>query len=183
MIAGIKRDHSRFKQIVKGKIKQNLKKYITPRRNCWQKRVMTTSAFPFPKLKLPRFKFGKRQQGGVGQGEGQPGNPMGPGEGAEKAGKDAGEHSIEVDVSLAELAQMLARRIRTPTHRTKGSGAMNSQKYKYSGIHNVGPNSLRHVRRTFKEALKRQIVTGTYNPENPVIIPIKKDFRYRVWRM
>ncbi|NDD04333.1 MAG: DUF444 family protein, partial [Proteobacteria bacterium] len=29
MITGIKRDHQRFKQIVKGKIKQNLKKYIT----------------------------------------------------------------------------------------------------------------------------------------------------------
>ena len=29
MIAGIKRDHLRFKQIVKGKIKENLKKYIS----------------------------------------------------------------------------------------------------------------------------------------------------------
>jgi sporulation protein YhbH len=181
MIAGIKRDHSRFKQIVKGKIKQNLKKYIT-HGEIVGKEGNDYVSIPIPQIELPRFKFGKRQQGGVGQGEGQPGSPMGPGEGSEKAGNNSGEHSIEVDVSLQELAEMLAEELELPRIEPKGSGAMNSQKYKYSGIHNVGPNSLRHVKRTFKEALKRQIVTGTYNPENPVIIPIKKDFRYRVWK-
>jgi uncharacterized sporulation protein YeaH/YhbH (DUF444 family) len=37
------------------------------------------------------------------------------------------------------------------------------------------------VKRTFREALKRQIITGLYDPENPVILPIKNDFRFRVW--
>ena len=41
------------------------------------------------------------------------------------------------------------------------------------------PESLRHFKRTFKQALKRQIASGTYSPERPVIIPIREDMRYR----
>ena len=32
------------------------------------------------------------------------------------------------------------------------------------------------------EALKRQIALGDYDPDNPVIIPQRKDVRYRSWR-
>ena len=46
----------------------------------------------------------------------------------------------------------------------------------------MGPDSLRHVKRTYKEALKRQIMVGNYNPEDPVIVPVKKDYRYRMWK-
>ena len=47
MIAGIKRDHLRFKQIVKGKIKQNLKKYHQPGRAYRPSGEGLSSAFPF----------------------------------------------------------------------------------------------------------------------------------------
>ncbi len=184
MIAGIKRDHMRFKQIVKGKIKQNLKKYITQGELIGRQGKDYVS-IPIPQIDLPRFKFGKRQMGGVGQGEGAPGTPLGPGgdgEEAGQAGNASGDHSIEVEVSLQELADMLGQELELPRVQPKGSGTVYSQKYKYSGIHNVGPDSLRHVKRTYKEALKRQIMIGNYNPENPVIIPIKKDYRYRTWK-
>jgi uncharacterized sporulation protein YeaH/YhbH (DUF444 family) len=46
----------------------------------------------------------------------------------------------------------------------------------------VGPESLRHFKRSFKEALKRQIMLGDYDPDNPIIIPQKKDIRYRSWK-
>jgi len=183
MIAGIKRDHLRFKQIVKGKIKQNLKKYISQGEIIGRQGKDFVS-IPIPQIELPRFKFGKRQQGGVGQGEGAPGTPLGPGgdEEAQQAGNAEGQHELEVEVSLAELAEMLGQELELPKILPKGSGALHSQKYKYSGIHNVGPNSLRHVKRTYKEALKRQILVGNYNPEDPRIIPIKKDFRYRTFK-
>jgi uncharacterized sporulation protein YeaH/YhbH (DUF444 family) len=45
------------------------------------------------------------------------------------------------------------------------------------------PQSLRHFKRTFKEALKRQIATGTYNPDKPIIIPIKQDIRFRTFKL
>jgi hypothetical protein len=30
--------------------------------------------------------------------------------------------------------------------------------------------------------LKRQIISGLYDPKNPVIVPIKRDFRFRTWK-
>ncbi len=183
MIAGIKRDHLRFKQIVKGKIKQNLKKYIS-QGEIIGKQGKEFVSIPIPQIDLPRFKFGRRQTGGVGQGEGAPGTPIGQGEEGDpaQAGNASGDHLLEVDVSLQELAEMLGQELELPKIQPKGSGQLVSHKTKYSGIHNVGPNSLRHVKRTYRQALKRQIIEGRYDPENPVIIPIKKDYRYRAWK-
>lgn len=183
MIAGIKRDHLRFKQIVKGKIKQNLKKYISQGEMIGRQGKDYVS-IPIPQIDLPRFKFGRRQMGGVGQGEGAPGTPLGPGEeeGQQQAGNSPGEHGLEVDISLQELAEMLGQELELPRIQPKGTGTIHSKKYRFSGIHTVGPNSLRHVRRTMREAMKRQIIEGQYNPDDPVIIPIKRDFRYRVWK-
>ena len=53
---------------------------------------------------------------------------------------------------------------------------------RYVGIRRVGPESLRHFKRTYREALKRQIASGTYDPKRPVIIPIREDKRFRSWR-
>lgn len=182
MIAGIKRDHARFKQIVKGKIKSNLKKYIT-QGELIGKQGKDYVSIPVPQIDLPRFRFGRRQMGGVGQGDGAPGTPLGGDGEAEpqQAGNQGGEHSLEVDVSMEELAQMLGEELELPRIQPKGTGTISSERYKYTGIHTVGPDSLRHIKRTYKESLKRQIMTGEYNPEDPRIIPVKRDFRYRSW--
>ncbi len=181
MNAGIKRDHLRFKQIVKGKIKQNLKKYITQGELIGRQGKDLVS-IPVPQIDLPKFKFGKRQSGGVGQGEGQSGQPVGQGEEPGQAGNGEGQHQLEVDLSLQELADMLAQELELPNIKPKGSGVVQTDKHKFNGVRSVGPNSLRHIKRTYKEALKRQIIAGNYNPLDPKIIPVKKDFRYRAWR-
>ncbi|MCB9253819.1 MAG: DUF444 family protein [Bdellovibrionaceae bacterium] len=184
MIAGIKRDHLRFKQIVKGKIKRNLKKYITQGEMIGRQGKDYVS-IPIAQIDLPRFKFGKKQQGGVGQGEGAPGSPVGQGdqegEGS-KAGQGEGKHFLEVDVTLQELAEMLAEELELPRIEPKGHRQTESMRRRYSGINTAGPDSLRHIKRTYREALKRQILSGMYNPKDPVIIPIKSDFRYRTWK-
>ncbi len=182
MITGIKRDHLRFNQIVKGKIKHNLKKYIS-QGEMIGKRGKDFVSIPIPHIELPHFKFGKRQAGGVGQGEGAPGTPLGQGESEDgQAGNATGEHEIEIEVSLKELAQMLGQELELPRIQPKGGGALHSQKHRYTGINKVGPNSLRHVKRTYREALKRQILENNYNPDDPAIIPYRKDFRYRAWK-
>lgn len=184
MIAGIKRDHLRFKQIVKGKIKQSLKKYITHGELIGRQGKDFVS-IPIPQIDLPRFKFGRKQMGGVGQGAGAPGTPIGSGEsedGSSRAGDSPGEHLLEVDVSLKELADMLGEELELPRIEPKGNRSVSAKKFHYTGIHVSGPDSLRHVRRTYKEALKRQILSGHYDPERPVIIPVRKDFRYRIWK-
>ena len=183
MITGIKRDHQRFKQIVKGKIKQNLKKYMT-QGEIIGRQGKDYVRIPVHQIDLPHFRFGQRQSGGVGSGDGQPGTSLGQ-EGeqnGQKAGSSEGEHTLDVEVTLQELAEMLAQELELPRIQPKGQGSLSSQKNKYTGIHNVGPNSLRHLKRTYREALKRQIISGLYDPKNPVIVPIKRDFRFRTWK-
>jgi uncharacterized sporulation protein YeaH/YhbH (DUF444 family) len=46
----------------------------------------------------------------------------------------------------------------------------------------VGPEGLRHFKSSYKNALKRYISSGTYDPDEPVIIPIRKDFQYRSFK-
>lgn len=184
MIYNIKRDHSRFRQIVKGRIKQDLKKYITHGEMIARKGKDLVT-IPLPQIEVPRFRFGDKQQGGVGQGDGKPGDLVSPGElkpGEGQAGNSPGEHSLEVDLTLQELAEILGEELELPKIEKRGLKTIRAKMEKYSGIASQGPESLRHFKRSFKEALKRQIATGTYDPNNPVIVPWRKDMRYRSWK-
>src|SRR5689334_14866162 len=176
----IDQDHRRFREIVRGKIKQNLRKYITQGEMLGKKGKEVVS-IPLPQIDIPHFRFGEKQAGGVGQGDGEPGDPLGQGEsqpGAGKAGDKAGEHLLEVDVSMEELAQILGEELQLPRIEPKGKERIVARKDRYTGIRQTGPESLRHFRRTFKQALKRQIATGTYNAANPLIVPVRDDKRY-----
>lgn len=180
----IDQDHRRFREIVRGKIKQNLRKYITQGEMVGKKGKDVVS-IPLPQIDIPHFRFGAKQAGGVGQGEGDPGDPLGPGEpepGEGPAGDQPGEHLLEVDVSMDELARILGEELHLPNIEPKGKERIISQKDRYTGIRQTGPESLRHFRRTFKQALKRQIASGTYNPKAPLIVPVREDKRYRSWR-
>lgn len=180
----IDQDHRRFREIVRGKIKQNLRKYITQGEMVGKKGKDLVS-IPLPQIDIPHFRFGAKQAGGVGQGDGEPGDPLGPGEaepGEGQAGDNPGEHLLEVDVSMEELAQILGEELHLPNIEPKGKERIIAQKDRYTGIRQTGPESLRHFRRTFKQALKRQIASGTYNPKAPLIVPVREDKRYRSWR-
>src|SRR3989338_10149400 len=52
-------------------------------------------------------------------------------------------------------------------------------KNRYSTIRLRGAESLRHFKRTYREALKRQISAQEYNPDDPLVVPIRSDKRYR----
>lgn len=142
-------------------------------------------SIPLPQIDIPRFRYGAKQSGGVGQGDGDVGDPIAQGDpqaGQGQAGSDPGEHIVEVDISLEELAQILGEELQLPRIEPKGSKKnIVSEKVKYNRIRRVGPDSLRHFKRTYREALRRQISSGTYNFKNPVIVPIHDDIRYRSW--
>ncbi|MBI3199941.1 MAG: DUF444 family protein [Myxococcales bacterium] len=181
----IDQDHSRFRNIVRGKIRQNLRRYISQGEMIGRKGKDLVS-IPIPQIDIPRFTFGDKQQGGVGQGDGEPGDPLSEseeeGEGGQgKAGKDAGDHALEVDVTLDELAEILGEELELPAIENKGKSRIVSAKDRYTGIRTVGPESLRHFRRTYREALKRAISSGIYNPANPLVVPQREDKRYRSW--
>jgi uncharacterized protein len=177
----IKSDHSRFRKIVKGKIRDNLRKYVSHGEMISPKGE-GKCVIPVPQIENPRFKFGEKSEGGLGQGEGKPGDPV-QGDGDSKdpaeAGNESGNKELEVEVSLDELAQILGEELELPKIEPKGKRQIQSKSTRYTSIGTKGPDSLRHFKRTYKEALKRQIITGTYNPENPIIIPIRADSRYK----
>jgi len=179
----IKRDHSRFRKIVKGKIRDNLRKYVSGGEMPVPKGDGTFK-IPMPQIETPRFKFGEKSQGGMGQGDGQQGDPVDgqPGEGEPgegEVGNQAGNKELEVDLSLEELAAILGEELALPNIEPKGKKTLEATTHRYSSIGTVGPDSLKHFKRSYREALKRQVATGTYDENNPVIIPIKSDMRYR----
>ncbi|MDA8792473.1 DUF444 family protein [Bacteriovoracaceae bacterium] len=180
----IKRDHSRFRKIVKGKIRENLRKYVSSGQSIIPK-GNDSFKVPMPSIDIPRFKFGDKSQGGTGQGQGGEGDPVEgkpdpngePGQG--DAGEGEGNKELEVDMKIDELASILGEELELPNIEPKGKKQIQSTVDKYTSIGIVGPDSLKHLKRTYKEALKRQISMGSYDPNSPAVIPIRRDFRYR----
>jgi uncharacterized sporulation protein YeaH/YhbH (DUF444 family) len=180
----IERDHQRFKKLVRGKIKSNLSKYISRGEMIGQKGKELVS-IPLPQIDIPQFRFGSKGTGGAGQGEGDPGTPLGPpqpGDGHGGAGSEPGGHILEVELSMEELAAILGEELELPRIEPRGKKNIITTKDKYTGVRQAGPESLRHFKRTFKRALKRQIASGLYDPERPIVVPIREDKQYRSWK-
>ncbi|HEX3034344.1 MAG TPA: DUF444 family protein [Thermodesulfobacteriota bacterium] len=180
MTLKIDRDWGRFRDIVRGKIKRDLKKYMV-HGELIGKKGRDFVSIPVPEIHVPRFVHSPEKSGGVGQGDGEEGTPIGVGdqEGEGQAGSSPGAHILEVELTLDELAQILGEELELPSIQPKGKKNIKSFTGRYRDVHTTGPESLRHLKRTFKEALKRQIVSGSYDPVDPVIIPFTEDKRYR----
>ncbi len=182
MYLKIQTDHARFRQIIKGKIKQDLRKYISNGEMIGIKGKEYIS-IPVPTINLPHFEFGKNDQQGVGTGDGQEGDAIGKeGEGKGGAGNSEGTHIKEVDLSMAEMAEIMSEELGLPHIKPKGDKNIKGDKNVYNSVHKIGPRSLLHFKRTYKEALKRNIAMGSYEKEDPIIIPQQRDFRYRSFK-
>jgi sporulation protein YhbH len=184
MASRIDRDYRRFKQIVRGAIKTHIKKYIS-RGELIGRKGKDLVSIPLPQLTIPHFKFGKKGYTGVGQGEGEIGQAVAvdpAADGAGEAGDMPGEHILEVEVPLEELAQIMGEELELPRIEPRGKKNISSDKDKYAGVALAGPESLRHFKRTFRQALRRQIMAGDYSFHNPLIVPVKEDKRYRSWK-
>jgi sporulation protein YhbH len=182
MTTRIRRDATRFHEIVRGKIRENMRKYVTQGEMIGRKGRDLVS-IPVPQLELPHFRYGKNK-GGVGRGDGEPGQPIGRGDdesGEGAAGSQPGAHILEVDITLDELADILGDELELPRIQPKGDANISEEKTRYDSIRRTGPNSLRHFKRTYVQALRRQISTGTYDLSKPRVVPIREDMRYRSW--
>jgi uncharacterized sporulation protein YeaH/YhbH (DUF444 family) len=182
----IDQDHGRFRNIVKGTVQKDLSKYISGDRFITRKGDKKFS-ISIPYIDIPTFRYGKKQTGGVGAGDVEEGDILGrePGEGEEGAGSSGGDWIEEelVDVDLEELAEILGETLELPNIEPKGIRNVSADKARYTGISRSGPESLRHVKRTMKEALKRQMKADLYDFVKPRIIPIKEDKKYRSWEV
>ncbi|NOX59215.1 MAG: DUF444 family protein [Planctomycetes bacterium] len=177
----IGKDHQRFRQIVKGKIRKDLRKFLTQSELLGREGKRTIS-IPVSGIDTPRFRYGDNSDGGVGSGDGKPGDTVGDGEGIGAGGTQEGRHILEVEVGLDELADILGEELQLPRIKPRGRKNITSERDRYTGIRQTGPESLRHFKRTFRKALRRQIMSGVYDPTNPRIIFERADKVYRSWK-
>ncbi len=187
MVHRIERDYRRFRDIIKGKIRDDLEDYIEKGEFVGEQGGEKVSV-PIPNINLPRFKYGDNESGGVGQGEGEEGDPVSAeeGEGEEgQAGERPGDHMLEAEVSMDELAEIMGEELELPNIEPKGHKHVLSREMKYKSISRTGPESLHHFKRTYKEALKRMIALGELDPDDPdpIVVPVKEDLRYRSWKL
>ena len=131
-------------------------------------------SIPVPHLELPHFVHDPGGKG-VGQGDGE-------GEGGTKAGNDPGQHILEAEFSVEELARMMGEALELPRIEPKGNDELAAERGQYTGISNVGPEGLRHFKRSYRQAMRRQISTGDYNPDAPNVVLHRADKRYRTWK-
>lgn len=180
----IERDRARFREIVRGRLRADLRKYLSTS-ELLGRRGDHAVTIPIPQIELPRFHFGDNSKTGVGQGQGEKGQPVEgeakDGEGAGGAGEEAGNHVLEVEVELEELARMLGEELELPRIEPRGDKALVADGGRYSGVRDTGPKSLRHFRRTFRNALRRSIAEGAFDPGRPEVVPMPEDERFR-WK-
>lgn len=174
-------DHSRFREIVKGRIRRDLAKYLTSSELIGRAGAHSVS-IPLPQIELPRLRYGDNQGKGNGKGDGGEGGPGEKGEKADgqgAAGEQPGQHILEVDVDLDDLADMLGEELGLPRIQPRGVRDLETEGGRYTGVRAAGPDSLRHFRRSFKRALLRTVASGQWDPKSARVVPVREDFRYR----
>jgi len=178
----IEADRARFREIVRGKIREDLRKYLSTSELIARRGEQAVSV-PVPQIELPHFCFGQNQKGGVGQGPGKAGDAVeateGEGDGEGSAGENEGRHILEVDVDLQELAEMLGRELELPNIEPRGRQELIAEGGRYTGVRQTGPDSQCHRRRTYRQALRRTMAAGLWDPGDPRIVPTREDRRYR----
>lgn len=150
-----------------------------------------------PRLDIPYIQHDSGNNG-VGRGEGdnntviQKGKPKpGKGKGGE-AGDDHDENGITIEIELEEVFLAMEQELGLPPMKPKPSDVLEQEEIRYTSISKVGPESLRHTRRTMLQALKRQSAMGEmkkkrllpgFNVPITTISPIKEDKRYRQYKV
>src|SRR5215217_7312030 len=117
MILKIEKDHQRFRQIVKGRIREDLRKFLT-KGELIGKEGKHLISIPVRGVDLPHFRYGDNSQG-VGAGDGKEGDVVGKGQPGQ-GGTESGQHLMEVDLTLDELAEILAEELKLPRIEPKG---------------------------------------------------------------
>jgi hypothetical protein len=182
MLSPLNNDQQRFRRIVRGRIREDLRKFLT-RGELLGREGRKLISIPVHGIDTPHFRYGDNDDAGVGTGEGKAGDAVGADDGdGGPGGTQEGRHILEVEVSLEELADILGEELKLPRIKPKGKHRITSFKDRYSGIRQSGPESLRHFKRTFRRALRRQIMSGLYNPDAPRIIFERSDKVYRSWK-
>ncbi len=188
----IEEDHKDFRDVVSGRIREALKKFVKSGKMFRTRGKRGKLIIQIPEIDIPHIVYGDNGEG-VNRGTGDPGDVIGqdPQDGqGDKAGQGEAE-GIKIALDLEEVLKFLQQELELPNLKPKEHETFEEVKIKYNNISLMGPESLRHNRRTWVQALKRQCAEGTQDdlhsiPGCPIpmrlITPIPRDRRYRQYR-
>lgn len=190
----IEEDHKNFRDVVSGRIRKALKKFVKSG-NIFRNRGKNGKvSISIPRIDIPHIVYGDNNSG-VGRGNAKPGDVIGrddnKGNGkGNQAGQDEAE-GIMIQLDMEEVLKFMQDELRLPNLKPREDECLDDIKIKYNNISLVGPESLRHTRRTMLQALKRLCSTGEINKLHSVpgykdqvklITPINSDKRYRQYK-
>ncbi len=186
-IVGIAQDEAEFIKIAKQRIRKDLIKYMLRSQFRIGRAGKPVVVIPIEQIELPTFRFGFRPDDlRVGQGDGEPGDDLGPvepceeeGEGKSASGEGGPGQPIEVEIEEEEYFSWLEEELKLRLLLPKGDRTIVEEHDKYTSIHHIGPRSAIHRRRTMEQAMKRNIATGDYlPPEKLEFSVLPPDFRF-----
>ncbi|GEM_PF-270174 len=152
-------DLQRYNEILKGKARDELKKFKKPGDMLARKGDKIISV-PVPQIIIPHFTRGNSKgSGGVGQGDGEVGTPIGKsdeeGDGTGPAGSEPGEHVKEIYVPIprSEVAKTIIDDLKLPYLKPKGYGGVKEKTIRWNTKRRVGADL--DIYETIKNALTR----------------------------
>jgi uncharacterized sporulation protein YeaH/YhbH (DUF444 family) len=177
-------DEEEYMSIIRGKIREDLKRYLGSGNVVIDTRDSGLISIAFDEIEIPTWRFGYPPSSGIGQGEGEIGEDLGPAdaEGGEKGegGLGHGRRRIVVDLTPEEFAHYFEEVLELPRIIPKGDRAIKEHREVWKTLSRRGPHSLIHLTRTIKEAIKRSIAEGTYlPPKKNLLVPSNQDLWFR----
>ena len=182
----IREDHREYRDLIKDNVKDRVKDHIRTGKKI-KRHGKDLVVVDIPVIDLPSFRHGKPKDGGIGNGPAEIGDEVGDGPqkpGKGRAGDQQAEHTMGVGVSVPDYIDVLGDELELPKLEPKLRGDITNQKIKYNGLSRVGNNCLLHKKKTLKNAMKRVISTGEFDPNDiSNVYPILQDKVYKTWNV
>ncbi len=191
MPKAIQEDWKDFRNVIGGKTRKELSKWIKAGTIVRKRAKGGKLTVTIPEINLPRLVHGSNG-GGIRRGEGEKGDIIGQDPQKGKGNKAGEGHSegIQIQVDLDEFLDFMQEELKLPKLKPKPNQIFEETKIKYNDLSKTGPESLRHNRKTFLQALKRQAASGDTELVQPpgfatpvrIINVINDDKRYRQYQ-
>ena len=138
----IQEDHKEFRDVISGKIDEQVKKFIKNGKMVGWRPNKGKFIINLPRIDLPDFRYG-RDLKGWGRGEGKEGDVIGkdPQKGkSRKPGQDPGD-TMPVGIDLKFILDALKEELELPNLQPKSASEIFEEKFIYNGIRKTGPES------------------------------------------
>ena len=119
----IKEDETEYLAIIKGKIRQDLKRYLGTGNVTIRQKEGGLISVAMDEIEIPTWRYGFPPDEGVGEGEGEPGKDLGPadeeGESGSEGGQGHGNRKVVIDLTPEEFEEYFMEVLELPRIKPK----------------------------------------------------------------